>query len=134
MNITLLGAGAWGTALAVAAAARHDVLLWTRDAGQAERMLAQRRNLHYLSEVVLPTSLRIGADHAAALRHAHGGLLIVATPMSALREQLAMLDAEVPVLWLCKGFESGSGALGHEISRQLRPGATAGVQSEPPAP
>ena len=130
MNISMLGAGAWGTALAIAAAQRHDVLLWTRDARQAQAMLAERRNRRYLPEVALPEALRIGADHDLALRHARDGLLVIATPMSALRERLTALPAEQPVLWLCKGFESGSGALCHEIARELRP-AAAGVLSGP---
>lgn len=131
MKISVLGAGAWGTALAMAAAARHDTLLWTRDARQAEQMQAQRRNVRYLPEVALPESLRIGTDHDAALRHARQGLLVVATPMAALRERLAALPPTLPALWLCKGFEAGSGALGHEIANELRPGAAAGVLSGP---
>jgi glycerol-3-phosphate dehydrogenase (NAD(P)+) len=131
MNISMLGAGAWGTALAIAAAPRHDVLLWTRDAQQAALMIAQRRNQRYLPEVPLPAALAVGADHDAALRHARGGLLVVATPMAALRERLAALPADLPVLWLCKGFEAVSGELGHEIARELRPHAPAGVLSGP---
>jgi glycerol-3-phosphate dehydrogenase (NAD(P)+) len=131
MNISMLGAGAWGTALAIAAAPRHDVLLWTRDAQQAAQMMAQRRNPRYLPEVPLPAALAVGADHDAALRHARGGLLIVATPMAALRERLAALPGDLPVLWLCKGFEAGSGALGHEVARELRPGQPCGVLSGP---
>ena len=89
MKISVLGAGAWGTALAMAASARHDTLLWTRDTRQAELMQAQRRNARYLPEVALPAQLRIGTDHDAALRHAQAGLLVIATPMAALRERLA---------------------------------------------
>jgi glycerol-3-phosphate dehydrogenase (NAD(P)+) len=131
MNISVLGAGAWGTALAMAAAQRHDVWLWTRDARQAERMIEQRCNERYLPEVPLPPRLRVSTDHAAALAHARGGLLVIATPMAALRERLAALPQGMPALWLCKGFESGSGELGHEIARELRPGAAAGVLSGP---
>ena len=131
MKICVLGAGAWGTALAMAASARHDTLLWTRDARQAAEMQAQRRNRRYLPEVALPEALRIGADHAAALQHARDGLLVIATPMAALRECLSALPAGMPALWLCKGFESGSGALGHEIARDLRPDAPAGILSGP---
>jgi glycerol-3-phosphate dehydrogenase (NAD(P)+) len=131
VNISLLGAGAWGTALAMAAASRHDTLLWSRDARQVQQMIARRRNERYLCELALPAALRISADHDAALRHARGGLLVIATPMSALRERLAALPPDMPALWLCKGFESGSGALGHEIARELRPSAPAGVLSGP---
>jgi glycerol-3-phosphate dehydrogenase (NAD(P)+) len=131
MNISLLGAGAWGTALAISAARRHRVLLWTRDAQQVAQMRASRRNQRYLPELALPDTLQIVDDHGAALRHASDGLLVIATPMAALREQLAALPPGVPALWLCKGFEAGSGELGHEIARSVRPGAPAGVLSGP---
>ena len=131
MKISVLGAGAWGTALAIAASARHDTLLWTRDTRQAELMQAQRRNARYLPEVALPAQLRIGTDHDAALRHAQAGLLVIATPMAALRERLAALPPGMPALWLCKGFEAGSGALGHEIAAEVRPAVAAGVLSGP---
>jgi len=131
MNISLLGAGAWGTALAVAAASRHDVLLWTRDALQAAQMNEERCNARYLPELMLPAALRVSADHDAALRHARAGLLVIATPMAALRERLAVLPPDMPALWLCKGFEAGSGELGHEIAAELRPLAPAGVLSGP---
>jgi glycerol-3-phosphate dehydrogenase (NAD(P)+) len=131
MNISMLGAGAWGTALAMAAAQRHDVLLWTRDVQQAALMNAQRRNHRYLPELPFPEALKVTADHGAALHHARGGLLVIATPMAALRERLAALPQDMAALWLCKGFEAGSGALGHEIARELRPDAPAGVLSGP---
>ena len=131
MNISLFGAGAWGTALAASAAPRHEVLLWARDAQQALLMNQHRRNARYLPEVLLPASLTITHDHALAVQHAHNGLCVVATPMSALRPALSSLPAGQAVLWLCKGFESTSGALGHEIARHLRPGAASGVLSGP---
>ncbi|HLL20125.1 MAG TPA: 2-dehydropantoate 2-reductase N-terminal domain-containing protein, partial [Rubrivivax sp.] len=58
MKIAVLGAGAWGTALAMAAVARHDVVLWARDAGQATAMQQQRVNARYLGGVTLPPALR----------------------------------------------------------------------------
>ncbi len=127
----MLGAGAWGTALAMSAASRHPTLLWARDAAQAKRIADQRCNALYLPELQLPGSLRVTGDHEAALRHAEGGVLVIATPMSALRERLAALPRHMPALWLCKGFESGTGALGHEIARDLRPQAAAAVLSGP---
>jgi glycerol-3-phosphate dehydrogenase (NAD(P)+) len=131
MRIAVLGAGAWGTALAAAACARNEVLLWGRDAAQVQAMREQRCNARYLPEVALPEPLLLSADHAQAVAHAAAGLVVIATPMAALREQLAMLPAGVPALWLCKGFEQGSGALGHEIARELRPGSACGVLSGP---
>ena len=131
MRIALLGAGAWGTAMAAAAAARHDVLLCARDAAQAARMAQQRCNERYLPEVQLPAPLRITADLDHALAHGRDGLIVVATPMGGLREMLAHVPAGLPVLWLCKGFEKGTGCLGHEIARELRGAAPCGVLSGP---
>jgi glycerol-3-phosphate dehydrogenase (NAD(P)+) len=131
MNVTLLGAGAWGTALAVQVASRHAVRLWARDADHAAAMNAARENPRYLAGVMLPPSLSVSAELNAALRHADGGLVVIATPMSGLREMLAALPDQARVLWLCKGFEAGSGLLGHEIARELRPHAACGVLSGP---
>jgi glycerol-3-phosphate dehydrogenase (NAD(P)+) len=131
VNVTLLGAGAWGTALAVQAASRHAVMLWARDAAHASAMAAAHENTRYLPGVALPPSLAITTDLGRALRHARGGLAVIATPMSGLRGLLAHLPDDAPVLWLCKGFESVSGALGHEIARELRPAAPCGILSGP---
>jgi glycerol-3-phosphate dehydrogenase (NAD(P)+) len=131
MKIAVFGAGAWGTALALAAAARHEVLLWARDGAQAQTLARERLNRRYLPEVALPQALAITADHTAACAHAADGLAIIATPMSGLREQLRALRALPHLLWLCKGFEAGSGALGHEVAQAERPGAACGVLSGP---
>jgi len=131
MRISVLGAGAWGTALAIAAARRHRVLLWARDAVQAAQMAARRRNERYLPHAAWPDGLAVTADHGAALAHAEGGLLIVATPMASLRERLAALPADACVFWLCKGVESATGALGHQIAASVLPKASVGVLSGP---
>jgi len=130
MKISVLGAGAWGTAIAAAAAPRHNVLLWARDARQAGDMQAARRNHRYLGDVDLPPALGVTADLRTALAHSVNGLLVIATPMAALRDSLQAVPDARPVLWLCKGFESG-GALGHEIAAALRPGLPCGVLSGP---
>jgi glycerol-3-phosphate dehydrogenase (NAD(P)+) len=131
MKITVLGAGAWGTALACAAAAAHEVCLWARDATQVSAMRAARANERYLPGVVLPENLHIDAALPVALAHARSGLIVIATPTSALRETLRALPPTLPALWLCKGFEAGTGALGHEVARAERPGAPAGILSGP---
>jgi glycerol-3-phosphate dehydrogenase (NAD(P)+) len=131
MNIAVLGAGAWGTALAISAAARHDVVLWARDAAHAQALDAARCNARYLPEVNLPPGLRIEADFAAAVSAGDDGLTVVATPMAGLRAMLRALPPGRPVLWLCKGFEQGSGLLGHEVARAERADAPCGVLSGP---
>lgn len=133
MNVTVLGAGAWGTALAVHAAAAHPTRLWARDAEQAARLRSTRRNARYLPQVVLPPALQVGADLAAAFRHGEGGVVVIATPMAGLEGLLARLPAglDAAVLWLCKGFQDATGALGHEIARAVAPSARVGVLSGP---
>ena len=85
MNITLLGAGAWGTALAVTLAERHQVTLWSRDASLIDAIAASRENARYLAGIRLPQSLQLSSDFSQAVEHAKGGLVIVATPVSGLR-------------------------------------------------
>lgn len=132
MHVGVLGGGAWGTALAIAAAGQqHEVRLWARDAIQVARMRAARRNERYLPEVVLPDALVVDEDLHTVVRHARHGLLLLAVPMAALRALLHELPAAQPALWLCKGFEQGSGALAHEIARAERPGVPCGVLSGP---
>lgn len=131
MKLSVLGAGAWGTALACSASGHHEVVLWARDALQVRALQEQRRNERYLPEVALPPALRVTASWDAAAAHGRDGLIIVATPMSGLREALTRLPAEVPVLWLCKGFEADTGALGHEIAQAVRPAGASGVLSGP---
>jgi glycerol-3-phosphate dehydrogenase (NAD(P)+) len=132
MNLTVLGAGAWGTAIAVSCAARHPTHLWARDPAQAARMGADRANATYLRGVELPAALAIGDDFEIALRHAREGLVIVATPMAALDEMLRRIGTRAAgVLWLCKGFEQVSGRLGHEVAAEVASGQRVGVLSGP---
>jgi glycerol-3-phosphate dehydrogenase (NAD(P)+) len=138
MDILVLGAGAWGTALAVSAGSRHAVSLWSRDAAQAATLAAQRENVPYLPGFRLPAGVAPVSTPAADLailanRHA---LVIVATPMAGLREMLTSLrGCTQPVAWLCKGFEAPVtqpfGLLGHEIRAEVAPGLLAGVLSGP---
>ena len=138
MKITVFGAGAWGTALAASAAARHSVQLWSRDPAQARMLAADRENRRYLPGIALPPQLAIRAEPAAAVPElaAACDIAIVATPMAGLREMLSLLRAHRgPVAWLCKGFEAPVGAedglLGHEIQAQVAPALQAGVLSGP---
>ena len=132
--ITVLGAGAWGTALAISAARQGvPVHLWARDAAQAAEMQQARRNARYLPDAAFPDALQVTADFGQAVAHAHArqGLVIIGTPMAALAEMLQRLPADVAALWLCKGFEKGTGRLGHEIARAVSPQARTGVLSGP---
>lgn len=138
MKIVVFGAGAWGTALAVSAAARHEVALWARDPAQSRALAADGENRRYLPGVALPASLALRADPAevlAVVAAAHE-LAIIATPMAGLRGMLrALREHPGPVAWLCKGFEAsaqgGDGLLGHEIKAEVAPRMNAGILSGP---
>ena len=144
MKISVIGAGAWGTALAVSAAERHDVVLRARDAGQAEHMTRARENARYLRGIHFPTGLSVRAIGQGDLVD-DAELVIVATPMAALRSQLECLrGTAVPVVWLCKGVESplmisglepgnepSFGLLAHEVQAQIAPELMTGALSGP---
>jgi glycerol-3-phosphate dehydrogenase (NAD(P)+) len=125
-KITVLGAGAWGTAVAIALAARHDVLLWGRNTPAMRALEAARENTEYLPGFALPAGLAVTADFARALAHVGdtaGGqpLLVAACPVAGLRPLLEQLKAaSIPnIVWLCKGFEYGTGLLPHQVVREV---------------
>ncbi len=141
MKIFVLGAGAWGTALALSAARatdRHQVTLWARDPAQLAALRSTGCNTRYLPGIALPPALHLAGGSLAALvpELAQQDLLVVATPMAGLRDMLTPLRAtRVPVVWLCKGFEAerddNFGLLGHEVQAQVAPALQAGVLSGP---
>lgn len=116
MKITLLGAGAWGTALSIAFAGKHELTLWSREDDVAADLEATRENHRFFPGYKLPESVLVSTDFAAAVADAE--LLIVSTPIAGLRptlERLKTLGCALPVLWVCKGFEAGSGKLPHQV-------------------
>ena len=156
MKIVVLGAGAWGTALAVSAAnrpggdslPRHRVTLWARDAAQIVAMggvgpigaAVTRHNTAYLPDIALPPGLQLSDVALAGLPALVQGadLVVVATPMAALRGLLAALAPSPgaagnlpPIAWLCKGFEALTGLMAHEIQADVAPGVLGGVLSGP---
>ncbi len=137
MRITIIGAGAWGTALAIAASrstSDHRVRLHARDASQAQAMLQQRRNERYLPGIDLPAALAVTSgplDASIASAQAQD-LWVIATPMAGLRASLlALQGVPASVTWLCKGFESGSGLMPHEVQAHVAPDVRAGALSGP---
>ncbi|KQP17612.1 NAD(P)H-dependent glycerol-3-phosphate dehydrogenase [Pseudorhodoferax sp. Leaf267] len=126
MKIAVLGAGAWGTALAVNASRHHQVTLWARDAAQVAQLRTERVNARYLPGTVLPPSLALQDGALPALCQGQD-LLVIATPMAALRAMLGTLvPTGVPLAWLCKGFEADAGLLGHEIHHAVAAAGHAG--------
>jgi len=114
----VLGAGSWGTALAIQLARlSRPTLLWGRDPALAR----QRSNERYLPQAEFPDTLRIETNLAAAVRAASD--LLIAVPSHALRSLLQEiaphLGTEARVSWATKGFELTTGLLPHEVVRQV---------------
>lgn len=120
MNITLLGAGAWGTALSIAFAGKHAVTLWSREEDVAVDLKNSRENRRFFPGYRIPDSVEVTTDFPAAV--ASAGLLVIATPIAGLRptlERLKALHVTTPILWVCKGFEAGSGKLPHQVVAEV---------------
>lgn len=116
MKIAVLGAGAWGTAMAAHLSAYHDVKLWARDVQQAQSIRTSRENQRYLPGIRLADSLSVTGDAAAALEGRE--LLLIAVTTAGLRETLIRLrvaHCNAPVVWLCKGFGQSDTRLPHQI-------------------
>jgi glycerol-3-phosphate dehydrogenase (NAD(P)+) len=133
MNITIIGAGAWGTALAISLAASHRVTLWARNAAQIEAMRITRYNQHYLPDILLPANVKLSSDFSAALAAAE--LAIIAVPTAALRptlHQMVQLQRRFGVVSVCKGFEAETAKLPHQVAAEVLPeGFQYGVLSGP---
>jgi glycerol-3-phosphate dehydrogenase (NAD(P)+) len=122
LNIAVLGAGSWGTALAALMARHgHAVTLWGRDATVAAAIDQKHENTRYLPGIALPDNLRATTDLATSLRGAD--LVLVVVPSHAFTETLRLLAPLRPpaagVAWATKGFEPGSGRFLHEVAEDI---------------
>jgi glycerol-3-phosphate dehydrogenase (NAD(P)+) len=116
LNLAIIGAGAWGTALAITFSSRHHVTLWTREADVTATMLAERENLRFFPGYRLPEAVTVATELVDAVGGAE--LIIVATPLVGFRATLQSLRAAgavKPIVWVCKGLEAGSAQLPHQI-------------------
>lgn len=129
MKVIFLGAGAWGTAMAMHASKNpknFDVTLWSRSSSLADQMTKTHRNEKYLPSIDLPQQLKISGDWEAIFTHVdEQDLLVIATPVSGLKETVhALLKLnKVPKnwVWLCKGLEPGTSLMPHQvIERELK--------------
>ncbi|MFN3449309.1 MAG: NAD(P)H-dependent glycerol-3-phosphate dehydrogenase [Roseococcus sp.] len=129
-DLAVLGAGAWGTALAIhAARAGRRVTLWARDPALAAEMAAARENRRRLPGAPFPPGLAVTAAAEEALA---APLALFAVPMQPLRAVLAALPAALPpVILACKGLEADTALLPLEVLAEARPGLPAGVLSGP---
>lgn len=133
--VTILGAGSWGTALAIQLArGNRPATLWGHDPVCMSRLQAERVNTRYLPGVPLPESLQISDNLAAAVQDVRDILIVV--PSHAFRSILASvqpyLRADARLMWATKGLESGSGKLLHRVLEEvLGEGQTMAMVSGP---
>lgn len=133
-QIGVIGAGAWGTTLAIQLAdAQRPVSLWTHATESAERLAHDRQNARYLPGLTFPPNLRVATDdrHLAEPYR----LYLAAVPSSHLRDVLRrlapVLHPGAPILSLVKGIEEGSHARMSQVIAEELPGRPVAVLSGP---
>lgn len=124
MKITVIGAGSWGTALALHFSQHGNrVSLWTRNADQVRQMQEERENKHGLLGFPFPETLEVCADLADALKDS--GLVLIVTSVAGLRSSAELLKqygaGHFPVLAACKGFEQDTGLLTFQVLKEVLP-------------
>ncbi|HWV18754.1 MAG TPA: NAD(P)H-dependent glycerol-3-phosphate dehydrogenase [Rhodocyclaceae bacterium] len=131
LRVAVLGAGAWGTALALAFSARHQVSLWSHVPAEIEALRVDRENRQFLPGFPLPAALTLTDDLRRAVQDADFAL--IATPLAGLRgtaQALAAAAPGLPFVWVCKGLEAGSGLLPHQVVAEVNT-AVCGVLTGP---
>jgi len=121
-ELCVLGAGSWGTALAIQfARAGHPTRLWGHLVAEQRAMAASRSNEMYLPGIPFPADLAIFEDLTSAVRNVN--TLLLAVPSHALREVLTQLlprlEPQARIAWATKGFELESGLLPHQVAQEV---------------
>lgn len=142
--VVVLGAGAWGTAVAAAACRHADVMLWGRRADAMAAMREHHVNDAYLPGIELPSSLQYASDLDCAFAHLAAqpgrGLVVLGTPMVGLPEICKTVEKALAngldiagIVWLCKGLTPDTGQLPHELvaSAMQTSSTSTGVLSGP---
>ena len=120
MKLVVLGAGAWGSALAITFTKKHAVTLWGRDAAHVAKLSSARSNARYLPGIAFPASLAVETDLDITL--ANADLALIATSTAGLAATTALIHEHtpaMPILWACKGFDKITGKLPHETVGEL---------------
>ena len=123
--IAVLGAGSWGTALAIhLSRAGHDVLLWGNEPEHMQQLAEQRSNQQFLPGVSFSEKLQVTADLEHAL--ASPVWILIAIPSYAYRNFLhsnaRLFDNDIGIAWASKGLEHGTGKLIHQVITEELPG------------
>ena len=122
--IVVLGAGSWGTALAIQMArAGHQVLLWGNEVEHIQLLKEQRCNQQHLPDIIFPELLQLTADLEQAL--SSPAWVLIAIPSHAyrsfLRKNKHLFKESIGVAWASKGLEQGSGKLIHQVVAEELP-------------
>ena len=116
-KIAVLGAGAWGTALAMHISNQHSVSLWARSSGHVSGMRKARANPMYLGDFKFNDNLQVEDDLSVAIEGAE--LILSVVPTAGFREllkKIKTLDSNQPIIWAHKGLEPQSAKLPHEVA------------------
>lgn len=120
--ITVIGAGSYGTALAIALSRNGlPTILWGRNQAEIERMSAQRQNFRFLPDITFPDALRLESDLGKAIQAARDILLAVPSHVFAdvLRQIKPLLSPTHRITWASKGLEHDSGRLLHQVAEEI---------------
>ncbi len=118
-KIAVLGAGAWGTALAMNISQRHQVSLWARNAGHVSGMRKARANPLYLGDFKFNDNLQVEDDLQTALSGADLILSVVPTAgFRAILKDIKALNCKAPIIWANKGLEPKSAKLPYEVASE----------------
>lgn len=131
MNVTLLGSGAWGTALAIELnAAGHNVVVWGHNPTHVREINQTRANARYLPGITLNAAIEFTADLQHAV--ADSQFIVMATPSKALRETAAKLNGfSGTIVSVSKGIEHDTGLTMAQILQQQLPKSRVAVLSGP---
>lgn len=124
MKITVMGAGSWGTALAIHFAQHgNKVALWARNADHVRQLQQDRENKHGLAGFAFPDTLHPETNLSAALQDSE--LVLIVTSVAGLRSSSELLKqhgaGHLPVLAACKGFEQDTGLLTFQVVKEVLP-------------
>jgi len=119
LKIAVLGAGAWGTALAMQISQKHRVTLWARNAGHISGMRKARSNPLYLGDFPFNDQLMLEDNLREAIHDAELILSVVPTSgFRAILKEIRSLNHKAPVIWANKGLEAGTAKLPHEVAME----------------
>ncbi len=120
MKFAVLGAGSWGTALAMQLSRNNETVLWGRHQAGMEAMQNTRSNEQYLPGIRFPKKLIIEADLNIAIKQSDAVLVVCPShAFGEILQQIKPLLADRPLAWASKGFEPGTGRFLHEVAEEI---------------